>query len=80
MPYTKSGTLDPTEVGGDGGDGDILEGNADHTSDKENPGIMFARAIPVMALKLESRACGLLAAWVRDTAVLVDALSWAHEA
>lgn len=39
----------------------------------------FAKAIPVMMLKLESRACGLLAAWMRDTVILVDASRRAEE-
>lgn len=46
----------------------------------DNPATVFARAIPVTLLKSESRACGLLAAWVRDTVILADALHRAEAA
>ncbi|CAM9710801.1 unnamed protein product, partial [Scytosiphon promiscuus] len=40
---------------------------------------LWAREIPVLALKIESRACGLLAGWVQATVVLVEAFSRAKE-
>lgn len=39
----------------------------------DSPAVIFAKSMPVMPLKLESRACGLLAAWVRDTVIAVEA-------
>lgn len=39
-----------------------------------SPAIHYAKKIPIVALKMESRACGLLAAWVQATVVLFDAL------
>lgn len=60
---------------------EVIKTNDDRAEHEpeESPGVLFARKIPVMALKLESRACGLLAAWVRDTVIFVDALSRAEE-
>ena len=53
--------------------------NHDVVSMESNkPSIIFAREIPAMPLKLESRACGLLAAWIRDTVILVDAMQTAE--
>lgn len=45
----------------------------------DSPAIIFAKSMPVMPLKLESRACGLLAAWVRDTVIAVEAMQRAAE-
>lgn len=51
-------------------------GNADGSGDgcPASSAIHYAKKIPILALKLESRACGLLAAWVQATVVLFDAL------
>lgn len=45
----------------------------------DTPATHFAKGMPLLPLKLESRACGALAAWVRDTVVLVDALTRGEE-
>eukprot|EP00752_Nemacystus_decipiens_P006721 g6044.t1 len=58
--------------GGAGGD-DIAGSSAD------TPAAQFVKRMPLLPLKLESRAIGLLAAWVRDTVVLIDALTRAEE-
>ncbi|CAM9585246.1 unnamed protein product, partial [Ectocarpus sp. 8 AP-2014] len=51
-------------------------GSADGSGDgcPASSAIHYAKKIPILALKLESRACGLLAAWVQATVVLFDAL------
>lgn len=69
------GTLAAEMRGGyDGASDDDTAG-----SSTDSPATKFARQIPVLHLKLESRACGLLAAWVRDTVILVDALGRAED-
>lgn len=59
-------------LGGTGGD-DTASSSAD------TPVTQFAKQIPALHLKLESRACGLFAAWVRDTVILIDAMGRAEE-
>lgn len=60
------------EGGSSGGTGGGGSGKGIEACD--NPATRFARAIPIRILKSESRACGLLAGWVRDTVILADAL------
>lgn len=55
---------------------DGAEGNIMH---ENNPAAQFAKSIPAIKLKLESRACGLIAAWMRDTVILVDGLRRAED-
>lgn len=45
----------------------------------DTPATEFIKQMPLLHLKLESRACGLLAAWIRDTVLLIDALTRAEE-
>ncbi|CAM9120215.1 unnamed protein product, partial [Ectocarpus sp. 13 AM-2016] len=51
-------------------------GSADGSGDScpASSAIHYVKRIPILALKLESRACGLLASWVQATVVLFDAL------
>lgn len=67
-------------TGGEGDGGGVigLENGGEHPPEVQNPGICFVRAVPVMALKLESRACGLLVAWARDAVILCDTLCTAE--
>lgn len=48
-------------------------------SPTETPATQFVKEMPVLHLKMESRACGLLGAWVRDTVILVDASTRAED-
>lgn len=80
MSAVISGNSDPIGSGEGDRSGDIGMGNSgDHPPEEQTPSVLFVRAMPVMALKLESRACGLLVAWVRDTVIFVDALCMAEE-
>lgn len=68
-------SLSTEEGGGYGGAG----GDETESSSADTPPTQFAKQMPLLHLKLESRACGLLAAWVRDTIILVDAVARAEE-
>ena len=59
----------------EGGGCNGTSGDETTGSSAETPATQFATQMPLFQLKMESRACGLLAAWVRDTVVLVDALA-----
>eukprot|EP00903_Cladosiphon_okamuranus_P016193 g14943.t2 len=65
-----------TEEGGGSGD---AGGDGTESPSADTPATQFARQIPLLHLKMESRAGGLLAAWVRDTIILVDALTRAED-
>lgn len=74
------GANSDTSTGGSPSGGQGEDVGVDNSAEKslECPATQFARAMPVMLLKLESRACGLLAAWVRDVVILVNVLSKAE--
>lgn len=48
-------------------------------SPPDTPATQYAKQMPVLPLKLESRAGGLLVAWVQAAVILVDALFRAEE-
>lgn len=62
--------------GANGGDED-----PDDSEDSfpDTPATQYAKQMPLLPLKLDSRASGLLAAWVQAAVVLVDALCRAEE-
>lgn len=64
-----------TDGGGLGG------GTTDDTTgcSTDAPAAQYARDIPVLSLKLESRACGLLVAWVQASVLLVVELRRAEK-
>lgn len=45
----------------------------------DTPATQYAKQMPLLPLKMESRASGLLAAWVQAAVILVDALCRAEE-
>lgn len=73
--FAPSKGLSAENGGGYGGAG----GDEPAGSSTDTPATQFAKQMPLLQLKLESRACGLLAAWVRDTVVLIDALTRAED-
>lgn len=74
QPHISTGTVPAPD--GIGSNTDTVVGKG---LPEDTPATQFAKAIPVMMLKLESRACGLLATWMRDTVILVDASRRAEE-
>ncbi len=62
-------------------DGDGLGGNDDNTpGSSAGPSVaQYVRDMPALALKLESRACGLLVAWVQASVLLVIELRRAEK-
>lgn len=73
------GGVSAKRVPGSEGGGTASNGDEGVDSLPESPATLWAKEIPVLPLKMESRACGLLAAWVQATVVLVEAFSRARE-